>query len=93
MSHTSHSTSIKQRTKRDVERVNDDVNESPSKRRRIKAKKFDGSLVSSKEEKMIAAALRNSLQYMTKPTHKPVNAPVFFPSIEEFADPLAYIAS
>lgn len=79
--------------KRNVESEEEDEAEMNKRRRRVMTQRYNGSMQSFKEEQLIAAALRNSLQYITKPNHKPVNAPVFFPSLEEFSDPLAYIAA
>lgn len=66
---------------------------SNERRKRRRPIPFEGSGLSLREEKMFAAALKNSLQYQNKPNHKPADAPTFYPTPQEFADPFAYIAS
>ena len=68
-------------------------NSSNERRKRRRPVPFEGSGLSVREEKMFAAALKNSLQYQNKPSHKPSHAPTFYPTSQEFADPFTYIAS
>ncbi len=93
MSSSFLSNSVDNRKKRNVESEDEDDEGMNKRRRRVRTERYNGSAESFKEEQLIAAALRNSRQYITKPNHKPVNAPIFFPSLEEFSDPLAYISS
>ena len=75
--------------------MNSTMDDSPMREKRLRRKReaFDYEPRSSKEEQLIAKALKNSLQHMYHATQTPVPAPVYYPTLIQFKDPLQYIAS
>lgn len=71
--------------------VKQEVEEEKSKRRRVKTARFDTDTLDNNEQKLIQQAMKNS-QKETKRVEIPVpDAPVFYPTVDEFKDPLSYI--
>lgn len=87
------------RSRRPKAKRNDDAfdtslqyDESGKARRRQRANKRDFDVLTSEEERMIAQAMKNSLIETKKVDFIPPEAPVYYPTIDEFQNPLEYIS-
>ena len=74
--------------------MSDTAEEQVSKRRRrLKTKTFDFEDVDNEEQRMIQQALKNSQMQTTRIAVDVPDAPVYYPTVEEFMNPLKYISS
>lgn len=63
------------------------------KRRRTRTSRFDFDLLDNEEQKLIQQAIRNSQRDKRRVEYDIPMAPTFYPTVDEFRDPLAYIKS
>ena len=61
-------------------------------RRRLRMNKRDFDVLTHEEERMIAQAVKNSLIETKKVEFIPPEAPVYYPTFDEFKNPLEYIS-
>lgn len=71
--------------------VLDDEGNGERKRRRIKTSRYEFDVLDNEEHRMIQQALENSKSEYKRVDIVVPEAPTFYPTIEEFKDPLAYI--
>ena len=63
------------------------------RRRRVKTKTYDFEEEDNEEKRLLQLALKNSQLETTRVKHTLPPAPTFYPTVEEFKNPLAYIDS
>lgn len=68
------------------------TDDSGKPRRRLRTNKREFDVLTSEEERMIAQAVKNSLIETKKVEFVPSEAPVYYPTIDEFQNPLEYIS-
>ena len=69
-----------------------EMNDIGQARRRLRVNKRDFDVLTHEEERMIAQAMKNSLIETKKVEFIPPEAPVYYPTFEEFQNPLEYIS-
>jgi len=62
------------------------------KRRRVKTKTFDFEEVDNEEKRLLQLAMKNSQLETTRAKHTIPTAFTYYPTVEEFKNPIAYIA-
>jgi hypothetical protein len=67
------------------------TNSSRQKRQRKQVARFDDIYANNEEERLLQQAIKNSLKETARFKSEIPDAPVFYPTIEEFKNPLAYI--
>lgn len=62
-----------------------------NKRRRIKTTRFEQDMLDNDEQRLLQQAIKNSLVDRKRVDLPVPEAPTYFPTLEEFADPYQYI--
>jgi len=72
----------------------DNLAPNENKRRRVRTSKFNyDDVVDNEEQKLLQQAIQNSIIEKERVQRDIPDAPVYYPTVEEFKDPMAYIDS